>query len=306
MKKNGLIFFIITFLLLGCDKNPGQNGVSATENVYQLYTVQDNKIVSEEYFTETTDSELLVDELLEMLNLTNKGTENAIQLESRSINSQVLYLSFNHYYKTMDRISEVLFRASVVRTITQIPDISYVYFYVDGKSLTYENGSPIGKMAAADFVDAMDGDLNSLAWTTITLYFSNTTGDRLVRKDIDTAYSKTMSTERLIVEQLIAGPDKEDADMKATLPANLRVISVSVKNGICYVNLDSVFTSELVDVSANVQIYSIVNSLTELSGVSEVQLQINGASNYALREISLEKAFSRNPDLIEIKEEKQN
>lgn len=306
MRKTFLLLIIFVMLFAGCSRAVNPNNATIQGDVYLLYTVSDNKIISEEYHTGTRDSEMLVNELLEKLNLTTRSGENSILVESRSINSQVLYLSFNHHYKSMDSIEEVLFRASVVKTITQIPDISYVYFYVDGQSLTYADGTIVGKMTATDFVDETDGDLNSLAWTTITLYFSNATGDKLVRKDIDAAYSKTMSIERLVVEQLIAGPDKEDEDMRATLPANLRVISVSVKDGVCYVNMDGVFTSEIVDVSANVQIYSIVNSLTELPGVSEVQLQINGASNYALREISLEKAFARNPDLIEVKGEEQN
>lgn len=306
MKKTLLLLILYVMVFTGCSRAVNPNNATIQGDVYLLYTVSDNKILCEEYQTGTKDSEMLVSELLEKLNLTTPSGENSILVESRSINSQVLYLSFNHSYKSMDSIEEVLFRASVVKTITQIPDISYVYFYVDGQSLTYADGTIVGKMTATDFVDETDGDLNSLAWTTITLYFSNATGDKLVRKDIDTAYSKTMSIERLVVEQLIAGPDKEDEDMKATLPANLRVISVSVKDGVCYVNLDGVFTSEIVDVSANVQIYSIVNSLTELPGVNEVQLQINGASNYALREISLEKAFARNPDLVEVKGEEQN
>lgn len=305
MKKSILLLFIIVMALSGCKDVRTEDAVKQGD-VYNIYTVLGNRIVSEEYRTGTKDGELLVAELLEKLNLTKSSEEGAIQVEAGSINSRVLYLSFNSYYKMMDSITEVLFRASVVKTITQIQDISYVYFYVDGKSLAYADGTTVGKMAASDFVDETNGDLNSLAWTTITLYFSNSTGDKLLRKDINTAYSKTMSIERLIVEQLIAGPDKEDEGMKATQPANLRVISVSVKDGICYVNLDGVFTSEIVDVSANVQIYSIVNSLTELSSVSGVQLQVNGASNYALRDISLEKAFARNPDIIEAKEEEEN
>jgi germination protein M len=305
MKK--LSVFWLVLLLAACTGCMGKGKQSADSDesgVYHLYTVKDSKIVSEDYRTDTTDNDQLVRELLTQIGLSADEDKSSVYVESQSIHNQVVYLSFNNQYSSMDTVQEVLFRASVVRTIAQVPGISYVYFYVDGTSLAYEDGTLVGKMAASDFVNETNDDLNSLAWTTITLYFSNTTGDRLVEKDIEMAYSKTMSMERLVIEQLIAGPD--DPDMKATLPSNLRVLSVSVKEGVCYLNLDGAFLNEIVDTSANVQIYSIVNSLTELSGISEVQIQVNGDSHNELRDISLEKNFVRNPDLIETKEDGVN
>lgn len=303
MKKAFFLFLWFAFLLTGCNKEKQVHNSRPEEGVYLIYEVEENKLVSREYQTDTTDTELLVQELLGQLHLTSPQEDNAILVESGSINSQVAYLSFNRQYFSLGNFEEVLFRASVVKTIAQAPGITYVYFYVDGASLNYADGTPVGKMAAADFVDETDDDLNALAWTTLRLYFSNVTGDKLVQKDIEAAYSKTMSIERLVVEQLIAGPDKTDADMKGTLPSNLRVIGVSVKDGVCYVNLDSAFTSEIVDVAAAVQVYSIVNSLTELPNISEVQIQVNGVSDGSLREMSLEKAFGRNQEIIEVKGE---
>ena len=57
------------------------------------------------------------------------------------------------------------------------------------------------------------------------------------------------------------------------------------------------------DVSEAVPVYSIVNSLLELSNVNKVQILINGETPKVYREsISLETIFERNFDLIETEE----
>lgn len=296
MKKTLIILITIVMALSGCAKSKNDNMQQG--DVYEIYSVKENTLSAAEYVTTTKDSDALLLEFLTQLGLV-KGSDNAkkIIVDSQSINNQVAYLSFNKEYLMMDNVTEVLSRAAIVRTITQIPEISYVYFYVDGNPLTYSNDETVGKMAASDFVDETDDDINSLAWITMVLYFSNADGDGLVPVSVDAAYSKTMSIEKLVLEQLIAGPDK-DTDMKSTLPSGLKVLGVSVKDGICYVNLDGTFLNEIVDVSANIQIYSIVNSLTELPNISSVQIQVNGDSNNYLRDVSLEKIFEYNQDIV--------
>lgn len=296
MKKTLIILIAFVMVLSGCARS--NKDKTAQGDIYEIYSVKENALVASEYVTETKDCDALLLELLAQLGLV-KESDNArrIIVDSQSVNNQVAYLSFNKEYMIMDNVTEVLNRAAIVRTITQIPEIAYVYFYVDGNPLTYSNDEIVGKMAAADFVDETNDDINSLAWITMVLYFSNVNGDSLVPVSIDAAYSKTMSIERLVLEQLIAGPDK-DTDMKATLPSGLKVLGVSVKDGICYVNLDGTFLNEIVDVSANIQIYSIVNSLAELPNINSVQIQVNGDSNNYLRDVSLEKIFEYNQDIV--------
>lgn len=307
MKKRICFFIFILLLALCTGCSDEKKHISSTEEgYYNIYSVDGDTLKSVIYETYTKDSDLLTEELLLQMGLFGNDTEGEddICVKSHSINNQVVYLSFNKAYSSMGIIQEVLFRASVVKTIAQVPGISYVYFYVDGAPLTYSNGSLVGKMAATDFVDETDDDLNSLAWATLKLYFANEDGNSLVASEIPMAYSKTMSMERLVVEQLIAGPD--DGALRATLPSSLKVLGISVKNGICYLNFDTVFLNEIVDLPADIQIYSIVNSLCELSNINEVQIQVNGGSHVSLRDISLESTFSRNPDIIDSGEDVVN
>lgn len=76
-----------------------------------------------------------------------------------------------------------------------------------------------------------------------------------------------------------------------------------MKDGICYVNLDETFQSQPYNVSSEVTVYSITNSLVELSNVNKVQISINGETNISYREnLSLNNVFERNLDLLTIQQ----
>ncbi len=47
-------------------------------------------------------------------------------------------------------------------------------------------------------------------------------------------------------------------------------------DGVCYVNLDEMFLNQNQEISEPVVLYSIVDSLTELTGIDKVQISING------------------------------
>jgi germination protein M len=83
------------------------------------------------------------------------------------------------------------------------------------------------------------------------------------------------------------------------------IVSVNVKDGVCYVDLSEDFLNQPYNVNSEVTIYSITNSLVELSNVNKVQISVNGETNISYREnIKLSTVFERNLDLIDA-EEKQ-
>ena len=76
-------------------------------------------------------------------------------------------------------------------------------------------------------------------------------------------------------------------------------MSISVKDGICYANFDENFLTQMYNVSTDVAIYSVVNSLMELNNVNKVQISINGETDIMFREsVSLTTLFERNLDLV--------
>lgn len=62
----------------------------------------------------------------------------------------------------------------------------------------------------------------------------------------------------------------------ATIPSETKLITITVVDGVCYVNLDEMFLNQNQEISEPVVLYSIVDSLTELTGIDKVQISING------------------------------
>ena len=75
--------------------------------------------------------------------------------------------------------------------------------------------------------------------------------------------------------------------------------TLAVKNGICYVSFDTALTDKPVDVSEEVLLYSIVNTLTSLPGINKVQISINGETDRVLRSVlRLDEIYSFNEEII--------
>ncbi|MDR0963523.1 MAG: GerMN domain-containing protein, partial [Clostridium sp.] len=135
----------------------------------------------------------------------------------------------------------------------------------------------------------------------MTLYFANATGDGLIMVNRSRLYNSNISMEKLIVEELIKGPDSPD--VYPTINPATRIISVTVKDSICYVNLDDQFLTRTNNIKEEIAIYSIVNSLAELGTVNKVQIIINDiATGVFLEKYSFDTIYERNLDLVVPKE----
>ena len=210
--------------------------------------------------------------------------------------SLTLYLSTE--YHNLDTTVALLLRAAVVKTLTQIPAVNDVTFYVGDIPMTDSSGNLIGALSADSFVENPGGQINYTAETTLSLYFADETGTKLVKEVQNVYYITSIAMEKLVVERLIAGPETEG--YKATVPSGTKIISVTTLDGTCYVNLNDGFLVQDYEVAEDVVIYSIVDSLFALNnGISAVQITVNGESNIVYREaISLNQNFTRNTDLI--------
>ena len=141
-------------------------------------------------------------------------------------------------------------------------------------------------------------DVNSFERTELTLYFANEAGDALVKETRTVMRSSNTSMERLIMEQLIEGPESEGA--YPTIPADVKLLNISISDSVCSINLDAAFLNNTLPVANDIPIYSIVNSLLELSTVNRVQIRINGSQDAVFRDqISLNTTFERNYEYIE-------
>lgn len=226
-----------------------------------------------------------------------------VKVKESGLEGAVFYIDFNAAYADLPPLEEKLIRAAVVQSLVQIDGISALWVTVDGEDLHETDGKLVGLLNEDDFVQNTDSALNTYQKTTLTLYFANEAGDKLVEQKMDVRYSSNMSKEKLIVEKLMRGPKKDD--VKPTQNPKVSVLGVTSKDGICYVNFDSEFLTGGVDVKPEITIYSLVNSLVEGTTASKVQIMINGEKNVTYMEaVDLTKPLPRDMELVEEVKEK--
>lgn len=209
----------------------------------------------------------------------------------------LLSLRFAADYSTVQSITEVLRRAAIVKTLCQLDNVTAVEFYIGTQPLLTSGGKPVGMLTAEDFIDSTGENTEFYQEAMVAVYFANAAGDALVESNLKITYDGTLSTERLILQQLMEGPVLKE--MQAVIPKGTVLNKVTVRDGICYVDFNEKFMEKRAGITSEVAIYSIVNSLTELSSVYKVQFLINGATKKTYGNLDFSSTFERNLEIVE-------
>lgn len=307
MKKYGRWFvcalLLALILLPSCKKKQEEQ----TGRIYYIYCVNNEEtgIVSHEYQTETMERNVLLEELLQQLSLASDKLQykaplaGSFSLLGYSITEEQLVLNFSEEYRKQPATTEVLVRAAIVRTLSQIDGVAHISFQVKEEPLTDLFGNVVGVMNADTFIDNDGNEINTYEKVKLTLYFANESGDKLRKVSRNVVFNSNISMERLVVEQLLAGPAKGENGYPTINPAT-KIQSVTVKDGTCYVNLDGSFLTQPYKVTSDVTVYSITNSLAELSNVNKVQITIDSTTDKELKDnVPLSTVFERNLEIVE-------
>lgn len=297
-----VLFALISFICLtGCMKK--KDVASAPYKIYYLNPEQTG-LVEEAYTGETEEPEKAAEEILTCLKEGSEGIQgqsvipDGVEIERFTLDNEKLDLYFNSSYHDMNTVQEVLCRAALVRSLTQINEIDLVGFHVDGEPLTNDEGKEYGYFQSEDFVQNTGQSIHSFEETNLVLYFANEDGDKLTAQTVSVKYNSNVAFEKVIVERLMRGPS--GTGLKETIPKETKLLGVSIKDGICYLNFDEGLRKIVSGVTPEIVIYSIVNSVIESGAVNKVQIAINGDSNIMYQEsISLSEPLSRNLDLLE-------
>ncbi len=310
------------------------------EGQYYTYFVNPSGtgLISQIYEPKAGPVEAIIEELLLQCQTVPEGREGRRAIPSNvalsgpvRLEDGIASIYFDTTYTTRDKVTELLCKAALAKTLTQLEEVEYISIYVNDRPYTGNNVvAPAGDgentapgentggtetagiagavntepvlLSGADFIDNTGDATNQYTQAELNLYFANEEGTALVEEERAVVYSSSLSLERVVLNQLVEGPYTEGN--KATLPKDLKIQGVSLRDGVCYVDFDSVFLTAPVDVADVVEIYSVVNSLTELPGVSQVQITINGSANEIFRNsIPLSGRFSQ--DLKFLEEEKE-
>ena len=296
-----ILLLTIPLLMAGCRKQQ-----QVDESGYRIWYINQDEtcLKYENKELQSKNEEGLLREMMEVMRETPTDDElkpvipEDVELLDFDFEHNQLYLDFSPEYKKMPKVYEVLCRAAIVRTLGQIDGVEYVDFQVNGEPLTDLEGKEIGLMNEDQFIENAGEEINAYKTADLTLYFANKAGDKLVGQRIAMEYNSNISLEKLIVEQLIAGPPFEGA--YPTIPSETKLLNISIKDNICYVNLDEGFLGTGYNVIESIPVYSIVNSLIENTDAQKVQISINGETNRMFREsINFDTIFEKNEGLIE-------
>lgn len=296
-----ILLLAIPLLMAGCRKQQ-----QVDESGYRIWYINQDEtcLKYENKELQSKNEEGLLREMMEVMRETPTDDElkpvipEDVELLDFDFEHNQLYLDFSPEYKNMPKVYEVLCRAAIVRTLGQIDGVEYVDFQVNGEPLTDLEGKEIGLMNEDQFIENAGEEINAYKTADLTLYFSNKAGDKLVGQRVAMEYNSNISLEKLIVEQLIAGPPFEGA--YPTIPSETKLLNISIKDNICYVNLDEGFLGTGYNVIESIPVYSIVNSLIENTDAQKVQISINGETNRMFREsINFDTIFEKNEGLIE-------
>ncbi|MBO4457265.1 MAG: GerMN domain-containing protein [Butyrivibrio sp.] len=299
------LVFVMAVLSVSCSakKEDSRNKVE----IYYLNS-DETGIVSKEHelAADPNDTHAVVMELVEELKKSPSKSiygapisEDVLLLSDPQVIDGVIEFNFGSQYFALGRTTEILSRAAIVRTFTQVKGIDYVSFSVDGSPLT-ENfnpkGKPIGNMSADTFIYNVGSEINTYEKIELKLYFANENGDKLIPVYRSVVYNSNISIEKLAVEQIISGPNT--SVVNPTISKDTKVNSVTIKDGTCYIDFDSAFLNPTNNVSAEVTLYSIVNTVVEFPDVNKVSISIDGNSSFKLLDFTITGAYEKNLDIV--------
>ena len=209
----------------------------------------------------------------------------------------VFVINFSEEYFNMTPIEEMLFRASLVWTMTDLDFINNVEILVEDKELYNGLGQPMGLQ------NRINIDIRPVIIATksvsreVKLYFADETGVKLLPEERRIDVNPDLPLEQFIVDHIIQGPRQKGHF--PTVSADIKIRDVTTTEGICIVNLsdDFINKSPSSHVTGEAAVYSIVNSLMELPRVNKVRISID--SDYVVwGDIDLNRQFERNDAII--------
>ncbi len=302
MKRYRLFYIsLCAILLTACS---GHKEPEAGETCIYYVNTEGTELIREAYEITGDTKVSEIDGLLEAIQKTPDSVDylspvpEEVSIDRCVLDDTTVLLYFNKAYKKLGRERELLLRASMVQTLTQVEGVDAVCFFVDKEPLVDNRGQEVGSMRAEDFVQNTGSSLHFYQMGNFRLYFANKAGDKLMPEDISVRYNSNMSQEKLIVDKLVKGPTKSGA--YPVISPETGILGVSIKDGICYVNFNEKFMDTTYKMNPKLTIYAIVNSIVESGAAGQVQILVNGEKNVSYQgSVDLSKPFSADSKYVE-------
>ncbi|MGB4632006.1 MAG: GerMN domain-containing protein, partial [Tepidanaerobacteraceae bacterium] len=108
----------------------------------------------------------------------------------------------------------------------------------------------------------------------ITLYYANEGNSEVLTEKRTVTIPRDKSLPQVALEELLKGPETDG--LKSTIPDGTKLLELDIKDKIATVNLSGEFTGFPGTMAESMAIISIVNTLTDLDGIEQVRILVEG------------------------------
>lgn len=275
-----LAFLMAASLLCGCS---GRDELEPDEPFIYYLTMEGTGIEKRAFDWKGENPEEEIQNVLQALCEPDESGKlraaipDEVEIERFHIENTKLDLHFSKGYRKLDSAQEVLCRAAVVQSLVQIEEVGLVKFYIENEPIQDEDGLEIGYMNADDFVQNTGETLGSFQKVEFSICVPNEAGDALINEVREVRYNSNIAVEKVVIEQLMS--KKAMANELIIMPPETKLLGVTVKDGICYVNFDEGFQISGYTINPELSIIAIVNSIVDNSTATQVQISINGKTD---------------------------
>ena len=223
------------------------------------------------------------------------GTRTGADGQNEEYNIVEIVLS--EEYSALSGTDAVICINAIVHTLTELDFVHDLHFTLGEEELM--NGRLLNRS------NVLLGDApiapEVVASRDVLVYFADDELMHLVAEERSVEVSLNKPHERYIVEALLKGPQAEHS--VPTIPAETKLRSVYFEGDMCYVDFTQEFVNKFEGGTSmeRLMVYSIVNSLTELTHIKKVKFLVEGdnildSKNFHL---DLSTAFERDAEMID-------
>ncbi len=212
-----------------------------------------------------------------------------VKILSAVLKDNCVTVTMNSAYLDVTGIDKSIMDACITLTMCSIKNVDYVTICVGSEIIS-------SKLSTEDFL--LFNAVTSTNTAKVRLYFPKISDNTLGAEYHTVSFDENNSAERCVLGILLGGPTS--SSLKRPFPIDTVLLSVYTQDGVCTVSLSD-FSKEVENQTsedAELAVYSLVDSLTAIAGVSSVQILINGEEVQDLWGFDISHPLTKNETII--------
>lgn len=285
MKRIAALSLAMCLVLAGCNAGDGSEGpVLWYAGDVSVWGESSEAVGSMTYQGDLT-VEAMVDALLHPTEL-REGLRCPFPAEAEllgwSLEGGTLHLDLSPDYDELEDFALTLANYCLTLTLSQLPGVERVSVTVAGHPLSDGHWTEMDTSQAL-----LSGAEERPVEVSADLYFPRAAGRGLGMETRAFFLTEGDVLAEAVTQALLTGP--EDEELSSAIPAGTELLSLHLEDGVCIVNLSRSLLDGLPadEGSQILLIYSIVNTLGNLTSVRAVCLQVDGVPLTSLGSVSL-------------------